>query len=125
MPTTRTPSRRRQVRYDVSDAASAFVEFAHPPPNGPHLRLSLVDIGVSGIRFAYGEELSGLEVGSSVAPVTIHIGDCQMHGELVVMHLTPVSDAIVHCGALFYPSSDEELIKLKSVVAGLAAAGSV
>ena len=120
----RTASRRRQIRYDVSRASSAVVEFAYPHPHGQPLSFSVIDIGVSGFRFAYSDELPGLEIGASLSPVTIRIGDCRMRGELVVMHLTPVSDAVVHCGVLFYPSSDEELLKPKGVVAGLAAAGS-
>jgi len=118
----RTVSRRRQIRYDVSRSGLATVEFAFPRPGMPPQRFSLIDIGTSGIRFAFGEELAGLEVGATIGDVTIHVGACDMRGELVIMHLTPVSGSIAHCGALFYPASDDELIKLKGVTAGLSAA---
>jgi len=124
MASTRTPSRRKQHRYDVSGAGIAFVELTHPQPAGRPLRLPLCDIGVSGVRFSFTEELAGVDVGTTFAPVTICIGECRMLGELVIMHLTPVSDAVTHAGALFYPASDEELIRLKGVIAGLDAAQS-
>ena len=120
----RTLSRRRQIRYDVSRAGNASVQFSHPRSGAEPLTLALVDIGVSGIRFAYGDELESLEIGATLGDVVIRIGECTMRGELVVMHLTEVSDSIVHCGALFYPASDEELVKLKGVTAGLSAARS-
>jgi len=118
----RTLSRRRQVRYDVSQAGGATVEFSFPHPGTEPLSFSLVDIGISGLRFAFGDELAGLEVGTAISEVTIRIGPCTMKGDIVAMHLTPVSDSVVHCGALFYPESEEELAKLKGVTAGLAAA---
>jgi len=118
----RTASRRRQIRYDVSQSESAAIEFSFPRPGTEPLSFSLVDVGVSGLRFAFGEELESLEIGSTIDQVTIRVGHCTIRGELVVMHLTPVSASIVHCGALFYPASDEELIKLKGVTAGLSAA---
>jgi hypothetical protein len=115
----RTVSRRKQTRYDVSSSGNATVEFSFPRPGLAPLRFALVDIGLSGIRFAYGDELAGMEVGTTLGEVTLRVGSCEMQGELVVMHITPVSEAIAHCGALFYPASDEELTKLKGVVAGL------
>ncbi len=122
MARTRTPSRRKQHRYDVSGATNAFVELTYPQPSGQLFRLPLCDIGVSGLRFSLTEELPGVDVGVSYSPVTICIGDCRMRGELVIMHLTQLSESVVHGGALFYPASDEELIRLKGVVAGLEAA---
>jgi len=124
MARTRTPSRRKQHRYDVSGASNAFVELTHPQPGGPLYKLPLCDIGVSGLRFSFTEEFPGIEVGTSFSPVAICIGDCRIRGELVIMHLTEVSESVVHAGALFYPASDEELILVKGVVAGLDAAQS-
>ena len=124
MARTRTASRRKQHRYDISGATNAFVELTHPQPGGQLFRMPLCDIGVSGLRFSYTEEIPGIDIGASYSPVAICIGDCRMRGELVIMHLTQVSESVVHCGALFYPASDEELIRLKGVVAGLEAAHS-
>jgi hypothetical protein len=49
----------------------------------------------------------------------IHLGGCEIRGELVVMHLTPQTPTRTICGALFYAACDEDLIKLRSAVAGM------
>jgi hypothetical protein len=39
------------------------------------------------------------------------------------MHVTADPDSRYVCGALFYPSTDTDLVKLKGVIAGMEAAG--
>ena len=51
----------------------------------------------------------------------IRIGECLIRGDLVVMHLTAESEARQICGALLYPATDTDLVKLKSVIAGMEA----
>ena len=120
--TTRTANRRKTRRYSVSHKEDTWIEFEYPRPNGRTFRFSLVDISVSGFSFALDEDSPPLESGSDVAGVTIQVGDCSLHGDLLVLHVSPTSATRSVCGALFYPADDTELVKLKSVVAGVSAA---
>jgi hypothetical protein len=115
--------RRTQRRFSISQTASAFVELEYPPSSGNRLKLPLVDISVSGLSFRFTDELAGIDSGTSLGPVKIHVGNCEMSGEFLIMHVTPESAFRTICGALFYPTSDDDLIKLKSVVAGIETAG--
>ena len=119
--TIATRCRRVARRYRVPDGASATVSFRFPSPNGQHVELALVDVSVSGMSFAYNDELPGLESGATIAPVVLRLGSCEMHGELLVMHVTPQSPARTVCGVLFYPATDTDLVKLKSAIAGIEA----
>ena len=42
-----------------------------------------------------------------------------IYGQMLIMHLTAVSETCQHCGTLFYARSDSELVKFKSVVDGM------
>lgn len=122
---TITRSRRRQRRYSVSRERSGCVEFEYPSPNGRHYRLALTNVSASGISFAIeqdDEELSYLESGANLNRATVRIGDCMIRGDMVVMHVTSDSESRHICGALLYPESDTDLVKLKSVLAGMEAA---
>ena len=116
---TTTKNRRRTPRHPVSATSGARVEFNWPHPNGENQSLSLVDISSSGFSFALGEELSGLSIGTEVEGVTLRFEDCDVRGEMVVLHLGPDPATGTNCGVLFYPDSDQELIKLKKVIAGM------
>jgi len=98
------------------------VEFEYPSPNGRHFRLHLVDVSSSGISFAVPpEESLAVEPGASIDGATIRIGNCMIQGDLVVMHLSQDVGTEPVCGALLYPGNDTDLVKLKSVVAGMEA----
>ncbi len=116
-----TKSRRRQHRYPVSRGKLARVEFAHPGPHGRRYDLDVTNISSSGVSFLFEEtdELTGLEEGTSLPGVVIRIGDCMIHGEMVVMHLTGDTGSRRSCGALFYPATDTDLVQLKGVIAGM------
>ena len=119
----RTACRRTQRRFSISQAATAFVELEYPPASGNWLKLPLVDISVSGLSFGITDELASVDSGTSIGPVKMHVGNCEMAGEFLIMHVTPEGSGRKVCGALFYPASDDDLIKLKSVVAGIETAG--
>jgi hypothetical protein len=99
----------------------ACVEVNYPDCANRNVRLPLVDISISGLSFVMTEELPALENGSNLTDVVVRLGDCEIHGELVVMHMTPQSDARTICGALFFTATDQDLLKLRSAVAGMEA----
>jgi len=117
--TTAQACRRETRRHPAKGSEEACVELSTPNRTGERLRLSLVDISISGLSFVVGDELPGIEDGSDLSDAVIHLGECQIRGDLVVMHLTPQTDTRTLCGALFYAASDEDLLKLRSAVAGM------
>jgi hypothetical protein len=120
---TITGCRRKQPRRTTSGSGKAWVEVNYPQPEGRQHRLALVDVSVSGLSFVFEEQLAGLETGTDLHDVLIRVGDCEIHGELVVMHVTPHGHDRWLCGALFYAAGDTDLLKWRSAIAGMEAAG--
>jgi len=112
-------NRRKTTRHSAKASDAAYVELTWPEHSGERRRLVLMDISISGLSFAIGDELPGIEAGASLPDAVIHLGECEIHGELVVMHLTPQTETRTICGALFYAAGDQDLIKLRSAVAGM------
>ena len=121
--TVRIASRRKQRRYAVPKSHAACVEFEHPSPNGQTYRLAITNVSASGLSFDVDEyaELQQLEEGANVADATVRFGSCMIRGDLVVMHVSSEEGDGAICGALIYPDSDTDLVKLKSVIAGIEA----
>ena len=119
---TRTDCRRGLDRHPLPRADDRCIELEHPRPRGHRYRFPLHDVSLSGLSFELNEMLPGVEEGSSLDGVVVQVGACVLHGDLLVMHVTPEMSPGAICGALFYPATDEDLIKLKSLVAGLQAA---
>jgi hypothetical protein len=121
---TRADTRRRHARHTVAPESGATVEVELPPRAGRRATFPLVDVSHSGVSFRCdGPALHCLDTGTRLGGAVVRIGECVLHGDLVVMHLTPEGLAGALCGALFYPESDAELVKLKSVIAGMEALG--
>ncbi len=120
---TITTTRRRQLRYSLT-GNRACLEFEYPSPKGRQYRLTLTDMSASGVSFSLDrEEAPLLEAGTTVSSALVRVGDCMIRGDLLIMHMTPDSETTLVCGALLYPESDSDLIKLKSVIAGMEIAG--
>jgi len=113
--------RRVTRRYALSKSHNARLEFDYPGPGGKHYDLPLIDISVSGLSFRCGDELPGLDSGTTLSPAVIRLGKCDIHGDLLVMHVTSGQSVETTCGALFYPAKDADLMKLKSAIAGIEA----
>ena len=109
MPSTTTTCRRSHTRFRMPDDARATVEFVHPHPGGHHCCMKLRDISASGVSFFLAGDLPGLEVGDTIDRVTINIEGYELHGDLLVMRLTPDASRGAVCGALFYPRGDRNL----------------
>lgn len=123
--TSRTACRRQTRRYSLVGNKKAWIELDFPSPTGRRYRFSLLDVSISGFSFHVAEPLDGLEEGTKLAPVKLTLGDCEIRGELLVMHVTSEPESGIVCGALFYPANDEELLKLKGVIAGIDTAQSI
>jgi hypothetical protein len=118
---TVSQTRRVTRRYAVSKSHHARLEFDYPGPGGKNFDFALIDISVSGLSFHCGDELPGLDSGTTLSPVVIRLGKCDIHGDLLVMHVTQGPPGETICGALFYPAKDADLLKLKSAIAGIEA----
>ncbi len=122
--TVRSATRRHHQRYSIGRVEADYVEFEFPHVNGRPYRLPLVNISMAGISFALSDhdELALLDPGTMISPAVVRLDACEIRGDMVLMHLTPDAHSHGLCGALFYPASDTDLIKLRSVIAGMGAA---
>ena len=118
---TVSQTRRVARRYAILKSHHARLEFDYPGPGGKRYDLPLIDISVSGLSFNCGDDLPLLESGTTLSPIIIRLGKCDIHGDLLVMHATSDPPGETTCGALFYPAKDADLLKLKSAIAGIEA----
>ena len=114
-------SRRVVRRHAIANADQARIAFPYPGPGGRRCELPLIDISISGLSFRYRDEIPRLETGAALSQVTVRFGNCEIEGDLLVMHVTQHAPGETVCGALFYPAKDADLLKLKSVIAGIEA----
>jgi hypothetical protein len=112
-------NRRSHKRLDVSDNDSYRVEFGYPVPNGQQIRMNLRDVSQAGVSFIMNRELPDIEIGQLINQVVVYLGRRKLRGDLVVAHISAATNGDAVCGALFYPSTDADLRKLKSTVADL------
>jgi len=112
---TITKNRRKVHRHRIAASAEVRIEFAY---RGRPLSLPVLDLSVAGFSFAMLDELEALEPGVCISDATLRLGKRELHGDVIVMHVTPERGVI---GALFYPASDEDLIRMKFVLAGIEA----
>jgi hypothetical protein len=119
---TMAKNRRRQRRYQVGSETMARVEFEC---HGRFVRCEVTNLSASGLSFKLDpdEDRTGLDEGESFHEAVVRVGDCAMRGELLLMHMTQGPGSRYVCGALFYPATDTDLVKLKSVIAGMEIAG--
>lgn len=110
------PSRRRHARIDLTGRPGFRIEFSSPADGGTFLDLPLQDVSLAGVSFALDGTLPGLELGSAIGNVTIHLGDTHVKGEIVVCHVTARRGLPPVCGTLFYPRTDKDLHDLKAKV---------
>ena len=113
------PSRRRHARVDVADDRDYRIEFRSPYDRDTRLDLQIQDLSLAGISFALDGILPGLEVGSTVPNVTLHLGPVRARGELLVCHVTARRGQPPMCGTLFYPRTDKDLAALKNAFTAL------
>jgi len=116
-----TTCRRKQRRHATLGNDQISVELTWPQPSGTRHCFPLADVSISGLSFVFEDELPGVESGTSIPTAMMRLGDCEIQGDLVVMHLTPQSENRQVCGALFYAATDEDLLKWRAAMAGIEA----
>ena len=114
-----TKCRRQAERRSLAPDSPGVIEFGYPTPRDHPCSMSLRDMSSAGVSFVLAHELPGLEVGRTLRRVTLHVNGEEIHGDLVVMHLTPGDSAGSVCGGLFDPARDSDIIGLKKVLAEL------
>ena len=113
--------RRRHHRLSVNEDDRFRVEFNHPGPRGVEYCLKLRDVSQAGVSFELDRDLPGIEVGYQISDVAVFLGARKLKGDLVVVHVSANGNAGAICGALFYPMTDDDLVKLKNTVKELLA----
>lgn len=118
MAQTKTQCRRGHRRFRIPDSREAWIGLNFPQPGGKLRRFRLIDISVAGFSFEADAVADALEIGTTLRDATMQIADCTMQGDVLVMHVSDSDDGLT-CGALFYPATDADLVKMKSLIAGL------
>lgn len=108
--------RQRDRRYPILRPNKVFVEFSHGRRDW---RLPLLDLSVAGLAFTVDEEVPGLVAGLKLEQAVVRVSDCEIHGNLVIRHATSHPDWTTNYGAIFYPTSEADMLKLNGVLAGI------
>lgn len=116
---TAVACRRKHRRYSPPETATAEVRFGYPRSDGAPCVMRLRDLSASGLSFIINRDLPGFEIGRSINGASLAFGATLMHGDLLVMRLTPDAGPGSVCGALFFPRDDEDIIALQRLVADL------
>ena len=119
--TIATTCRRKQRRHATLGANQISIELTWPQSSEKRHQFSLADVSISGLSFAFEAELHVIQSGPSISDAVMRLGDCEIRGDLVVMHVTPQSENRTVCGALFYAATDEDLVKWRAAMAGIEA----
>lgn len=114
-------NRRIERRHPFPTDSEAVVQFRYPSPQGHDIQTRLRDISLSGLSINLPEELRGIQIGDIVKGIEARIARKSFRGDLLVMHVTQLSQAGPICGGLFYPEGDEDLITIRLVVRALEA----
>jgi hypothetical protein len=110
---TSTPS-RRDDRHSVAPRLQGRVEFDFPA--GKRWRLELVDLSVAGLAFALEQGRPQMECGSKLSDVKVHVGDLEVDGDLMILHVTKDAARRTICGALFHPATEEHVDRLRKAI---------
>ncbi len=122
--TTQVACRRRQRRYTFPENLVAVVEVAHEAFGGGRVAMPLRDISGAGVSFVLQRDMPGLEIGLSLDDVTVRLGEREIPGDLLVMHLTPDDREGAVCGGLLFPHSDEGILSLQRFLSDAARSSS-
>jgi len=119
--TTTVKNRRAQRRYS-NLCVDSWVELK---VGSSRERLKVLDLSASGLSFVVesDDQLPGLETGAPLDGLVLQVSDCRIRGDILVMHMTTRADSGYVCGALFYPATDTDLLKFRSLIVGMEAAG--
>ena len=114
---------REDRRLALPDGERAVVEFDYPNPHGPRRTLPLLDISATGVAFTVSRSLRGLERGSNLTDVVLRVGQCEVEGELLLSHVTPLNDDGSMCGGRFFPMTQADQLKLAKLLTAMNAVG--
>lgn len=116
-------TKRSTPRFAIPDSQGAVIELSDG--SAPTRTFQIRDISISGISFVLDGEFGEPESGTEYPEATLRFPRTEIAGGILVMHSTREEDGALVCGSLFYPASEEDLMKLKGVVAGFEVARSL
>lgn len=119
---TITKDRRRHRRHSIREGSTARLEFER---GGQKIECPVLNLSGSGLSFSFDPEevVTEFEEGASLNGIVLSVGDFTLRGDLLLMHVTSRPGSRYVCGALFYPATDTDLLKFRSVIAGMEIAG--
>lgn len=111
---------QRDPRYPVPPGVDALVEFHYPNPHGRRLSTSLAELCVAGLAFVVDHELPLVVRGARIESVVVRLGDAELGGKLLIRHATEDDRGRFVYGAIFYPSTEHDQLKLNGILTGMA-----
>jgi len=111
-----TVNRRKADRHALPPDSGASVSFRWPDRRGAEMTLPLRDVSKAGLSFFLGSEMPGLDIGECLRGFEVRGLGHVFRGELLVMHITPKAGATGLVGGLFYPASDDDLLRMRDLV---------
>ena len=106
---------RRRHRRHRPDPATLRVRFSFPDERGARHEAALNDVSVAGVSFLLEKGHPAFETGDALKSVEVDVLGTRLHGEIVVMHAARNDDGSGHCGGLFFPATDEDLLTLRRI----------
>ena len=116
-PQPTSSNRRRHPRWSVPRDGRHLVEFWWPSRKGHRCSMRLNDLSTAGLSFVLEHEVPGLEICHPVRTADVRLGDVAFKADLVVIHITSGPGRPTVCGALVYPKTDDDLIRMKDWLA--------
>ena len=113
--------RRKNPRFSLVAPYDGTIQFGFPEAHSAVCTMTLLDLSRGGLSFVLAHELPGLEVGESIDAARVHLAGRIVTGDIVVMHLTPDAGRGAVCGALFFPTEDEDILALRGLISMLEA----
>jgi len=110
----RTAGGRWAERYRPQSGAGSFVELRLA--DGSCWRLDLLNISAGGVSFGLDRGLPCLASGTTVDDALVHVGDVQIAGRLVLVHVTEDFSAGTVCGAAFTPTTETDRLALSTLI---------
>ena len=108
---------RTQRRWIVGPGRTVRVEFEL----GGSCRVgALRDVGPDGVFFEVPSDSADIERDTRIPGATIRFETGEIHGEILVRHVTSGIDAPRGCGAEFRPSSEDDRAAMEAFLRGLA-----
>ena len=113
---------RKGRRWSVSHIPDACIEF---PYGAKQRRQPLLEVGVGGLSFAYPADESELGTDFEVSDARLRVGQREIRGSFLLVHVTEDPESGRICGCSFTPATQSDATRFIELLEELRAACSL